>query len=330
MIPQRLQADQRAPVARPRAAAHNRALHPSPAHRAASILTSMPLAPLLPHAWRCACVGMALALVAGRPVHAQQAKAAERPEELIDWYYSAALGTGFYQSGDRSVTVLQLPLAYRLPAASDAATVFTLKLPVSLGFYDLDLGNIAGGDLPERVSTLSVLPGIEARVRLGPGFVATPFAFVGYGRETDGRDSAVLYNIGLKMRWNAPARSRFNVGVALNHAAYRTPGGPTRPLTQLAVGLDTAFPTNGHIDGVPADLGLHLIHYRYLTPLDYPRADDLSNDLRGEFEFAVSIGTREPVKLKLFDRHVLDFNMVGVAFRLGEVQAIRLFFSLPY
>jgi len=274
----------------------------------------------------CACTAPAQA--------APQTKSAERPEELINWYYSAAFGTGIYQSGDRNVAVLQLPLAYTLPTDDDARARLTLKLPVSFGFYDFDLTDIADGDLPESISTLSILPGFQAQVRINSSLEATPFAYAGYGWELNGHDSAFIYNLGVKSRWTSPLgeNRRFMLGATLNHAAYRPDsGGGTRPLTQLTVGLSLSFPTNGTVKGVPADLGLHFIYYRYLTPLEYPVTQDVTNQLRAETEFAVSVGTRVPVPLGVFDRDLIDFDMIGIAFRVGDdVKAVRLFFSLPY
>jgi len=205
---------------------------------------------------------------------------------------------------------------------------------VSFGFYDFDLNDITGGDLPESISTLSILPGLQAQVRINSAVEATPFAYAGYGWELNGHDSAFIYNLGVKTRWTSPLSEnrRLMLGATLNHAAYRPEnGGDTRPLTKLTLGLNLSFPTNGTLKGVPADLGLHLIYYRYLTPLEYPVTQDVTNQLRAETEFAVSVGTRAPVPVGIFDRHLLDFDMIGIAFRVGDdVKALRLFFSLPY
>lgn len=286
--------------------------------------------------FRAACAGAACALLAALAVcssaRAAAPKAAERPEELINWYYSAVFGTGFYQSGDRSVAVVQLPLSYRWPAADEARWRLTFKLPVSFGFYDLDLDDIATGDLPQSVSTLSILPGMQVDVQVTPNWQLKPFGYAGFGWELDGRDSAFIYNVGVKNRLTYPfGEKQVMLGATLNHAGYRTQDGVHRPLTQLALGLNLAFPTHGTIKGVSADLGLHLIHYIYLTPLDYPTARNVNNQLHNETEFAVSIGTRSPVTLSLFDRNLVNFDLVGIAFRIGhDVQAIRLFFNLPY
>ncbi|MCW5619925.1 MAG: hypothetical protein KIS79_02305 [Burkholderiales bacterium] len=288
--------------------------------------------PLLRVACAAAACVLAAALVVCPPARAAAPKAAERPEELINWYYSAAFGTGFYQSGDRSVAVVQLPLSYRWPTADEARWRLTFKLPVSLGFYDLDLDDIAAGDLPHSVSTLSILPGMQVDVQATPHWQLKPFGYAGFGWELDGRDSAFIYSLGVKNRLTYPlGEKQIMLGATLNHAGYRARGGVHRPLTQLALGLNLAFPTHGTIKGVPADLGLHLIHYVYLTPLDLPTPRNVNNQLRSETEFAVSIGTRSSVPLGVFDRNLVDFDMVGIAFRIGhDVQAIRLFFSLPY
>src|SRR5690606_4679943 len=100
-----------------------------------------------------------LALLGTGGAHAQaQARAVRDPQDLLNWYYAATFGTGFYTSGDRTVTVLQMPFSHSLRAPGEGTSGLRLKLPVTLGVYDYDFDSVLAGDLPGSLSTLSFLP----------------------------------------------------------------------------------------------------------------------------------------------------------------------------
>jgi hypothetical protein len=261
-----------------------------------------------------------------------QIREAQTPEELINWYYAAVFGTGVYQAGDRTVGVVQLPFAYTLQPASAAGWGVRLILPLTFGFYDFRLDDLTEGDLPESVSTASLLPGIELEVQLLDNWRLQPFAAVGYGWELDGKADAVLYHFGLKSQLAFPfGRGQFILGNTLSHAGYDAASQPRQPLTRLITGLNFIFPSNGAIAGRPIDFGMHVLHYLYATKLDFPLAEDVDNTTRNEFEVAISFRARQAFTIGAFGRDLFDVDQLGVAFRVGEnVTGVRLFFSLPY
>jgi hypothetical protein len=308
----------------------------------ASLLTCLrkakPFATVLPPTARFRRLALSLstllALVAGDAA-AQAAPAprqAQSTEELINWYYSAVFGTGIYQAGDRTVGVLQLPFAYTWQPRSSERWGIKLTVPVTFGFYDFDLDDLAEGDFPQSVSTVSVLPGVELDMQVLPNWNLKPFAAAGYGWEIDAEGSAALYHLGVKSQLTFPlGRGEFMLGNTLSYAGYDARGQDRQPLTRLITGLNFTFPSNGSIAGRPVDFGMHLIHYLYAQQLPFPLAEDVDNQTRQEVEVAFSFSTRSPIPLGVFGRNLFDFDRVGLAFRAGtEVTAIRLFFSLPY
>jgi len=255
-----------------------------------------------------------------------QAVRAQSTEQLIDWYYAAVFGTGVYRSDDRQVAVLQLPFAYELRSLERDGWGLALKLPVTFGFYDFRFDEVLQNGPPESVSTMSVLPGVEADFMALRNWRLRPFVQAGYGWELDGEDSAPIYNLGVKSRLMfALGRGEFTLGNTLNYASYRRDGA-WFPLTLFVTGLNLTWPADGTLAGSPVDFGIHLIHYAYLRGLSYPLLEDVNNEVREEAEIAFSLSTRKPLSILGFEP-----DMVGLAFRVGpDVEGIRLFFSLPY
>ncbi|HEY7758208.1 MAG TPA: hypothetical protein VIA64_02220 [Burkholderiales bacterium] len=255
-----------------------------------------------------------------------QAVRAQRTEQLINWYYAAAFGTGVYRSGDRDVAVLQLPFAYEVRSQAQDGWGLALKLPVTFGFYDFRFDDVLQDGPADSVSTMSVLPGVEADFLALRNWRLRPFAYAGYGWELDGEDAATLYSVGVKSRLTfAAGAGEFTLGNTLNYAGY-VRDGSAFPLTLFITGLNLAFPSNGTLAGRPVDFGMHLIHYAYLQRLSYPVLEDVNNVVREEFEIAFSLRARSPLPILGFRA-----EMVGLAFRVGpDVEGIRLFFTLPY
>jgi hypothetical protein len=213
-----------------------------------------------------------------------------------------------------------------LRAGDESRWGLELKVPVTFGFYDLDVDDVIEGDLPDSISTLSVLPGLELDIPVLRNWRLRPYAQVGRGWELSGADSALIGTAGIKSRLTFPAwRGEFMLGNQLSYATYQPRDGLTRSLGEFITGLNFFYPTGGRIAGRPADLGLHLLHYTY-DRLDFPLVEDVDRKLRDEVEVGFSIRVRQPLSFELF-----ELDMLGLAFRASdEVVGIRLFFGLPY
>ena len=277
---------------------------------------------------RCAIAVIAsLILLAPANAQSQQGTVSDR-QDLINWYYAATFGTGVYTAGDRTVTVLQLPFSRALKSVADDGSGLQFKVSTTLGFYDYNFDSVASGDIPHRVSTLSVLPGFEWEFPLSRRWTVRPYVDAGLGQELAGRESAWIYDFGVKSRFLLAQDHGvdFALVTSLTSAGYRPRGGPTRPFGYLATGLDITIPTERTLFGRTVYIGFTPVYYYYFGHLSFAEFDDPKNRIGEEAELALSIVTRKPWSLKVF-----DIDRVGLAIRSGgDITGVSLFTSLPF
>lgn len=277
---------------------------------------------------RCAAIVFML-LAAVADAHAQlDPNTVHDRQELINWYYAASFGTGVYTAGDRSVSVLQLPFSRALKDVARDGLGLRFKVATTLGFYDYDFDNALGGNIPDRISTFSVLPGIEWEVPVTRRWTVRPYVDAGYGQELEGRESAWIYDFGIKSRFVLAMDEgvEFSLVNSLTSAGYRPRGGPTRPFGFLATGLDITIPTAATLFGRAVYVGFTPVYYYYFNHLSFAEFDNPQNRVRETFELSVSIVTRRPWTLKFF-----EVDRIGLAVRSsGDISGVSLFTSLPF
>ncbi len=250
------------------------------------------------------------------------------PQDFINWYYAATFGTGIYTAGDRSVSVLQLPFSHALKSVAEDGTGLKFKVSATLGFYDYNVDSVLSGNVPHRISTLSVLPGLEWELPMNRRWTIRPYVDAGFGHEIAGRESAWIYDFGVKSRLLL-ARDQeveFSLVNSLTSAGYRPRGGPTHPFGYLATGLDITIPTERSLFGRTVYVGFTPIYYYYFSKFSFAQFGDPDSRIGEGVELAVSILTRNPWSLKLF-----DVDRFGLAIRsTGNVTGVSLFTSLPF
>jgi hypothetical protein len=257
-----------------------------------------------------------------------QSRQATSENQLIDWYYAAVFGTGVYKSGDRTVSVLQIPFSHSLQAREDEQYGIKLTLPVSFGFYDFRFNELLDGDTPHSVSTASVFPGIEFDIPVTSNWTVKPYTNVGYAWELAGPNWAWIYDLGVKSLVGLPIGhdSQISLGNQLTLSGYKPSTGAYQPLGVFVAGLNLEIPTQLQFYDQNVRIGYHLIYYYYFSRLKYAISENINNKISEQGEFAISLSTPKPVDFKLF-----DLDRIGLAFRAGGgVQAVRLFFNLPY
>lgn len=277
---------------------------------------------------RCAVAAMA-GLILSASARAQvQPRAASNPEDLINWYYAATFGTGVYTSGDRTVSVLQLPFSHQLRTVAEDGSGLKFKVSTTFGFYDYSFDSALEGNIPDRVGTFSILAGLEWEFPLSRRWTIRPYFDAGGGQELEGRQSAWIYDVGVKSRFLLAQDHGvdFMLVNSLTSAGYRPRGGPNTPFGYLATGVDINVPTEGSLFGRPVNIGITPIYYYYFSRLRFAEFSEPDNRIREEFELAVSMVARKPWSLKFF-----DVERLGLAIRTSaEVSGVSLFTSLPF
>jgi len=269
--------------------------------------------------------GLSFAVVCG--AHAQT-RAVEDDEELLNWYYASTYGTGIYSAGDRTVGILQAPLSFPLRESSEEQWGLRITLPVSLGFYDFDLGEVIDDGLPSRVSTISVVPGIEFEKRVSPRWLLRPYVSTGYGWEIGGEESAWIYDTGVRSRFRLgdDRGTIFSLVNWLSLAGYQKSGSSREPLGMFATGIDMEIPTGKTLFDRPVTVSILPTYYYYFRRLDFAEVNDRDNKLREQWELAFSLLAQEPFR-------VLDIEVdrIGIALRrTSDLIGFRIFTSLPF
>jgi hypothetical protein len=258
------------------------------------------------------------------PFAGQEPGEAQSP---IDWYYAAAFGTGVYQINDRTVAVLRLPFSHRLRSLGEGQTL-RLLLPVTLGFYDLGFDEIPDSEVTERLGTVSVLPGLELSLPMGPDWVLTPYAELGLGRAIEEDNHAVIYAVGVKSRVTLFSGAfDFMLGNAFTYAGYDADDVGARSLSRFVTGFNFLVPLQRNLGNRPAELGVHLVHTHYFDALDFtlPQADDLQQ-LTDEVELAVTVGVDRPWSILGF-----PLRRIGLGVRVGDdLTGSRLVTGFPF
>src|SRR5262247_3779907 len=95
---------------------------------------------------------------------AQQPPPVTEEATLINWWYSATFGTGFYKIGPAVATVIRLPFSYRLQSMEDGKLGINLLAPVTVAAYHLNLHELDQFNLHDDVAAVSVLPGVELEI----------------------------------------------------------------------------------------------------------------------------------------------------------------------
>jgi hypothetical protein len=277
---------------------------------------------------RCAVAAIAPLILLSSAQAQMQPRTVTDRQDLINWYYAATFGTGIYTAGDRTVSVLQLPFSRALKTVADDGLGLRFKVSTTLGFYDYNIDSVFNANIPNRISTLSVLPGLEWEFPLSRRWTIRPYVDAGFGQELAGRESAWIYDFGVKSRVLIAQDNGVDFALvnSLTSAGYRPRGGPTKPFGYLATGLDITIPTERTLFGRTVYIGFTPIYYYYFGHLSFAEFDNPDNRIGEEVELAVSIVTRKPWSLKFF-----DVDRVGVAIRSsGNITGVSLFTSLPF
>jgi hypothetical protein len=250
---------------------------------------------------------------------------AQDEANLFHWAYAPAFGTGAYRVGDEETFVLTFKPKIDLRKQRNHRIGVKLTLPLSLGLQTLNLNELISDDLPDQLTTVSFVPGVEFIVPVGQSWTVKPFGNVGYGTSYTLEQAAWIYFLGAKSRYV------FNWGKAqmgfLNEllwAGYLPDPGEYDTFSRFMLGLEAQYPLgNAQFLNQQLFLEPHILYYRYLDDLDFfePLGDGRILSLEEEVELAVALGTKTPQKFWIFRP-----DRIGIGLRVSEeLKGVRIF-----
>jgi hypothetical protein len=257
---------------------------------------------------------------------AQQWDEAGADVPSVDWYYASAFGTGQYRAGERTVSVLRVPLAWAVPGPEDRDWSLRVRAPLTLGLVDFGLVDVIDQPL-DSVSMLTFAPGVEFIVPAGPHWTLRPFATLGGGVEFDSDERAWIYSAGISARRLLPCqRLRCSLGLAMTWAGFNANSRERDSMSSLAAGLDFISLRGPLWHGRRLHPGLFLVYRNYLSELDFVFDPLGVEPLEQEWEIGFSLNASRPFSLLAY-----SFDRIGLSYRRGgDLRGIHIVSRFPF
>ena len=254
--------------------------------------------------------------------------AQEPDNDVVNYAYSVVLGTGVYRVGDRTVTIIRLPFSYEMRSSDDHPLGLRFLFPVTFGFHDFDFSDVIDTGLPERVATLTFVPGMEFLIPVYPAWTLKPYGQFGLGKDFSGGELTFIYVAGLKSRLVLP-RWRdltFTLGNELYYVGYTPEGERHNAMGSFATGIDVVRPLDFTIKGRQAIMGFYFIYRVYFNNLEFRRPDGELFSIEQDADIAIRFGTKKPISFWVF-----NFESVGFGYRFGDdIKAFYLVSTFPF
>lgn len=124
----------------------------------------------------------------------------------INHAFATELGTGVYDMGGRNIFVIRVTPQHELRAAREHRPGLRLVAPIAAGSFDFNPFDRIEPDVPDRVDSFSLMPGVEMDFLQDNDWVLTPWLRVG-GSFSDGQSDGLMYGVGTRLAWQGKRRA---------------------------------------------------------------------------------------------------------------------------
>nr|WP_294529584.1 hypothetical protein [uncultured Rhodopila sp.] len=220
----------------------------------------------------------------------------------LNYVYAADLGFGGYSLAGLTASVYTLPLGYTLPGTFLDGWKLRLMLPVQGGFYNFHATDVTGQKISISQQSLSVVPGAELQIPIGPRSVVKPFAHFGISQgfgQGIGNPYSWIYLTGVRAltQWH-DGETTFSLGNAVVFAGDNTIGpGFNEHYVSLQIGGEVRHPLGFTVGRIAPDIGLYVVEYYYPSPLQFSRFLKPPLEVSDQFEIGFNIGSAKPFEL---------------------------------
>lgn len=245
--------------------------------------------------------------------------------DLSNYAYSIYLGSGVYSAADRDVGTINIPLKFELLPMREGYWGLNFNLPFAIGLYNFKGLPVDGP--PDRIETLTLLPGIELPRQLTKRWRLTPFIDLGAGKNLSGNNLTMVYGFGIKSLYAFPWE-KLDLELA-NRFLYAGNEARDTKLAHNFRAIETVFSVNRDIPfkiaHKPLVTGLYLGNYLY-SNLAFLRFKNDDFNIRVQYEIGATLAIKKPSKL-----WIIPNPRVGIGYRFGdELSVFRLVFGSPF
>jgi len=259
--------------------------------------------------------------------------AAERPltrseQAVINFGFATQLGSGIYSLSGRTLQVYRLPFAYTPPVDEDTRVRPRITLPLTLGFVDFKPRDVVETGVPERIDSLSFVPGLALHIALREDWEFEPFVEAGIARDQASEADQNVYAAGLRSRYDfGGGPTDWQLYNELVHVVVEQDSlDRTDDFTRFRIGTTARRP----FDTQRSDRRADFESYGLIEVVSDPPGGPASSRPRGgeamQYEVGFTLGATEPLLLWR-----IKLPRVGFGYRFGEgLSVYRIVFGSPY
>ncbi len=251
--------------------------------------------------------------------------------EPVHFAYANYLGSGVYKTTGQDASLISMPFSYDI--AEKDKTSYSLRLPLSLGFFDFALTDLPSLELPSEVGTVTFTPGIAFTYQYNSAWAIESYADLGYGRNLTTDKGVTITSAGVSALYHFNFNQVDSIWASrIYYANYDGNGyDAIDSYAAIQMGIDSGLPLQYELLGYRFQPRVFAAVFWYFSEVDFfmPRTRD--------FEIVENVTLTNSVEVGMtmkFDK-VIGYDWAGIE-RLGlsyryskSFSAFRLLFSYP-
>ena len=269
----------------------------------------------------CVLLLFASSATAGRPLTRNE-------QAVINFGFATQLGSGIYSLSGRTLQVYRLPFGYTPSSDEDARVRPRITLPLTLGFVDFKPRDVVETGVPERIDSLSFVPGLALHIAVLEDWELEPFAEAGIARDQASEADQNVYSAGLRSRYDFGSRpTDWQLYNELVHVVVEQESlDSTDDFTRFRIGTTARRPFDTDRTDRRADFESYGMIEVVLDPPGGPAGSRPQGGEAMQYELGFTLGATEPLRV-----WGIKLPRVGFGYRFGEgLSVYRIVFGSPY
>jgi hypothetical protein len=244
---------------------------------------------------------------------------------VVNFAFATQLGSGVYSVSGRTLQIYRLPFRHELRDVDEAGFGAVVTLPLTFGFYDFELQDVANGEIPADVDAVSLVPGLRLVFQPGTHWTLEPYAEFGISKARDADADATVYSGGLVSLYEfSGGWFDWQLRNDLGYAGVDLRGSAgSDDFARFQTVLTARAPFSGRSR---LDYLLYALNDWYIDQPEGPIDSAERGGRTLQYELGVTLGARETTRV-----WGIPLPRVGLGFRFGDdLEVWRIVFGTPY
>lgn len=248
-------------------------------------------------------------------------------QQFTSYAFAHEFGSGVYDFNGRTLQVYGLPFGWTIVEPGNDQVGLRLRLPVTLGFLDFRAADVVETGLPDRVDSVSFVPGVEFEFAVGDDWRLLPYVQAGFATASESDVETDLLGAGMRAEhvFKAGKFEGLYAGAATySRVAYHGEALPDDDFLRLRNSVEFTRHTGFSLQDHPIEYGMFATIDVYANP---PTGPSTGIDVpRTQLEAGVVFGARPEWKI-----WKIPLPRAGLSYRFaGDVSAVRFVLGAPF